>query len=55
MVIPIQQTKSAISYPQLSGELLGGSPNWGLPWEWSLNQNSPRGLPLNPHVGFYGW
>jgi hypothetical protein len=61
--VPIQQPKRANSYPQPSGELHRGShngrsPGGGLRDQAPLEGLPPYphgGLPLDSHVGFYGW
>ncbi len=52
----LQQLRKVNSHPQLSGELLGGSPNGrGLVGKGSLDRNLLGGLPPIPFVGLYGW
>ncbi len=50
-----QQLKRANSHPQLSGELLGSSPNGISLRKGSLNWNSLGGLTPKPLVELYEW
>ncbi len=51
-----QQLKRIDSHPQLGGGVLGGLPNGRSPkGGGSFNWNPPKGLLLDPPVGFYKW
>jgi hypothetical protein len=54
-VMPFQPPRRANSHPQLGGAPPKDSPHGGLLGGGSPNQYPPRGSPLNPHVGLYGW